>query len=253
MTDEQAGTPAPTQEGGTATAAGTPAAVTDGGTSAGLSDAEKQELEHLRAFREQALGEKGALSEARERIRELESQQRGSHPPPTGYDPAAVEAAEALRNLQERDPDAARAILALGALTQGELQKRDAEFQRREAQARFARELNAVPAEHRAEAERIARAENIWPSLAFDRIGRMQWEKERQTLAEQSRKLQEERDRLARGVVSTTASPAPHSPTSNEITPDEYRQICRDAANGNQEARVRLRDYDAGRLKIKGG
>lgn len=253
--NETAGTPAPVQDGGTPSGAGTPAAATEGGTADGLSEAVRQELESLRTFKEQALGEKGALAETRERLRELEAERQrwAAQQPPTGIDPATQAAAQAIQALNERDPDIAQAVLGVVSLTQQEFQRRDQEFTRRENKARFDRELSSIPADRRAEVERIAKSENVWPSMADDRLMRQRYEKERDDLAEQRRRIQEREDALKRGVVRTTAEPAPSAPTGSEISREQYADAARRAAQGDQQARQIIRDYDAGRIRIRSG
>lgn len=260
MADEQAaGTPGATSEGAV-TDSGTPTSSQDGSGAATVS---AEEIESLRNIREQFLREKENTERIRQENEELrrereERQRYGQgHPPATAYDPsqaAVAEAAQAIQILQDRDPEYARALLAFGTLTQAEFQKRDADLTRREAEARYKRELEAIPSDRKAEVDRIAKAEGLWPSIVDDRVVRRRLEAKEQSLAEQSRKLQEERDRLARGVVRTDAAPAPPATNHNgEITAEQWAQITRDAANGNADARRKVRDYDEGRLKIRSG
>lgn len=251
--NEQAGTPEPVQDGGIPSGTGTPAKATEGGTADGLSEAVKQELESLRNFKEQALGEKGALSEARERLRELEAERQrwAAQQPPTGIDPTTQAAAQAIQNLYESDPAVAQAILGVANLTQQELQRRDQEFQRRENKARYDRELAGVPAERRAEVERIAKAENIWPSWADDRVIRQQWEKEKNDLAEQKRRLQEREEQLKRGVVKTTAEPTTSAPAGDEITLEENDRLIAAAERGDKAARDKLRLVEMNQIRIR--
>lgn len=256
--NDEAGTPAPTQEGGTAEAAGTPAGAPEGGTSSGLSDAEKQELERLRLQKEQWLGEKQVYEETRRRLEEAERQRGYGHPPATAQDPTAQAAAQAIQNLWDRDPETAQAILGVANLTQAELQRRDAELQKREAQARYERELSAIPADRRAEVERRARSQNLWPSLADAQIRAEMYDRTQNELAEQRRRLQEREDALKRGVVKTTAEPAPSQSNNNAPTRDEYGRTARLAAEGNREARIKLREWDDheaanGPLKFRDG
>lgn len=250
MADEQAaGTPGATPEGAVQDS-GTPGASQDG---SGAATVDADELKKLRDIREQFLREKDNTERVRqenEQLRQQVEQASRAYPPPTGYDPAAQQAqriAQAYQNLSERDPEAAELITATARITQEQLT-------RQAAQARFDREMGSVPSEDQAEVERIAKAENLWPSLARDRLLARRYEKERADIAEQRRKLQEQEDKRNRGVVSTTAAPAPPASTNNgEVTAEEWARITRAAANGSVEDRRKVRDYDEGRLKVRPG
>ena len=253
-----AGTPGATPEGAVADS-GTPVASQDG---SGAANVDADELQSLRNTREQFLREKENTERIRRENDELrrerdERQRQGSgYPPPTAYDPAqnaAYEAAQAIQSLQERDPDVARAILALGNITQAELQKRDADLRRMQEQARFNKELDAIPAERRDEVRRAAESERLWPSIIDDRIVRRSLERERAEIAETRRKLQEQEDRLKRNVVRTDASPAPSAPASDEIGMDEYDKLISEAEKGNAAARKKLDDVDYGRVRVRSG
>ena len=253
-----AGTPGATPEGAVADS-GTPVASTDG---SGAATVDADELQSLRNTREQFLREKENTERIRreneELRREMERQRQGSgYPPPTAYDPAqnaAIEAAQAIQSLQDRDPEVARAILALGSITQAELQKRDADLRRMQEQARFNKELDAIPAERREEVRRRAEAERLWPSIVDDNVVRRQLERERAELAEAKRKVQEQEERLKRNVVRTDASPAPSSPpSSGEITAEEYDRLIASARKGNANDRKRLDDVERGTVRVRYG
>lgn len=250
MADEQTtGTPGATQEGANAAEAvsGTPAASTDGGN-AGTVDAD--ELANLRRFREQALAEKDTLERTKQEndyLRQQVEQANRAYQPPTGYDPAAQRLAQTLQNLQDRDPEVVELITATARMTQEQMV-------RQQNEQKFYRELDAVSSEDRSEVERISRGENLWPSIAHDRLLARRYAKDKNELADQRRKLQEQEDRLKRGVVKTTAEPAPPaSNNGNLITREEYARLARSAATGDHEARKRIRDYDEGRVKIRDG
>lgn len=252
MADEQTtGTPGAEQEGANAAEAvsGTPAASTDGGN-AGTVDAD--ELESLRRFREQALAEKETLERVKrenEYLRQQAEQANRAYQPPTGYDPAAQQAArlaQTLQNLNERDPEVVELITATARMTQEQLV-------RQQNEQRFFRELDAIPSEDRAEVERISRAENLWPSIANDRLLARRYAKEKAEIAEQRRKLQEDQQRRERGVVKTTASPAPTAPKGDEITSDEHDRLIAAAERGDRDARKKLDDVDYGRIRIRSG
>lgn len=244
------GTPGATQEGANATASGTPAATTDGGNAGGLSADERAELERLKASHQQSLAEKETLERLKwenERLREEQAQR--ANPPATGYGYAAPPnpLKTAIDSVAERDPEMAGLFSAALSATQQEFAVRDAKLRYRE-------ELAGVPSADRAEVERIAKQEGIWPDLAYSKLQRRRYEEKQTELAEQSRKLQEERDRLARGVTRTDAAPAPPAPNNNgEITAEQLAQIFKDATNGNADARRKVRDYDEGRLKVRAG
>lgn len=251
---ETTGTPGATQEGANAvtTASGTPAASTDGGNAAAVSADERAELERLRSAHQQGLAEKETLERMKQEnewLRQQAEQVNRAYPPPTGYDPAAQQAqriAQAYQNLQERDPDAAELISATARVSQEQ-------FAWQQAEQRYYRELGTVASEDKAEVERIAKAENLWPSIAQFRLKAQRYDKTRNELAEQSRKLQEHEDKLKRGVVKTTAEPAPPAPHGNSITAEQYAKASRDAANGDSDALKLVRGYDAGRIKIRDG
>lgn len=250
MADETqtAGTPGTTGEGGTATAAGTPPAAPDGGTSSGLSADERARLDKLEAAQAQWLGEKQRLEEANRRLEELEAQVQRGNPPATayGYTAPPNPLQERFAAVSERDPEVAALFIEQVRATQQEFAARDAKLRYRE-------ELAGVPAADKAEVERIAKQEGIWPDLAFSKLQRRRFEEQQATLAEQSRKLQEERDRLARGVTRTDAAPAPPASRGDEITPEENDKLIADAERGNADARKKLRLIDEGKINIRYG
>lgn len=247
--NETTGTPTGTQEGASASASGTPAAGTDGGNAA-ATDA--QELESLRAFRAQALAEKSNYEETKRRLADLEAERQRpgwGNPPPTAYDPNALrqqQVAEALATLQQTSPEAVQVMSALA-------ENMTAEVRRTQGAQQYYRELANIPAEDQPEIERMCRERGVMPSVARDSQLARRYEKDRQELAEQRRRLQEQEDKIKRGVVATTSAPAPPAPTGNEVTATEYAKICEDARAGSAEARRKLRDYDEGRLKIRAG
>jgi hypothetical protein len=256
---ETTGTPGATQEGANAAtaASGTPAASTDGGNAAGISAEERAELESLRASKGQALAEKDTLERTKQEnewLRQQVEQASRATTPPTGYDPAATQQAriaQAYQNLQERDPEAAELISATARITQEQ-------FARQQAEQRFYRELGAVPSTDQSEVERIAKAENLWPSIAHDRLEARRYAKEKTELADQRRKLQEDDERRKRGVVSTTASPSPPASTGNEPTREDYAKTARLAGEGSATALKQMREWDKreeteGPIKFRSG
>lgn len=258
MADEPAtGTPGATSEGA-ATSSGTPDASQDGG---GAATVDADELKKLRDIREQFLREKDNTERIRQENELLRQQyeQMSSRAsmPPTGYDTAAqrqARAAQVLESLRERDPELVEALGYVAGATQEQLAAERAERERIEQQRRFDNELAGVPEADRAEVKRIAQAERLWPSLAHDRLEARRFAKERTELAEQRRKLQEQEDRLKRGVVSTTASPSPPASTNNgEVTAEEWARIGQAAGAGDVDAMKKVRAYDEGKLKIRSG
>lgn len=252
---ETTGTPGATQEGANAAvaASGTPAASPDGGNAAGISAEERAELESLRTLKGQALAEKETLERTKQEnewLRQQMEQASRASTPPTGYDPALQQQAriaQAYQNLSERDPEAAELIAATARTTQEQ-------FARQQAEQRFYRELGAVAPADQAEVERIAKAENLWPSIAQDRLKARRYDQTREELAAQSRKLQEHEDKLKRGVVQTTASPAPPAPNnSNQMTRSEFARLARAAGQGDHQAKARMDEYDEGRIRLVDG
>ncbi len=251
MPDEPAaGTPGATPEGAVVTDGGTPVASQDG---SGAANVDADELKKLRDIRDQFLREKDNTERIRRENDELRAhmeQASRASMPPTGYDPAAQRAqrlAQSLQNLQERDPEAVEVITETARLTQEAIA-------RQEAQARYYRELGAIPSADQQETERVAKAENLWPSIAHDRVLARRFKEKEGSLAEQSRKLQEQEDRLKRGVVRTTAEPAPASASNqNTMTRSEFAQTARAAALGNPDAKRRMNDYDEGRITLRDG
>ena len=206
----------------------------------------------MREIREKYLAEKDTLERTKqenEYLRGQVEQASRAYQPPTGYDPAAQQAArlaQTLQNLNERDPEVVELITATARATQEQLV-------RQQAEQRFYRELGAVASADQAEVERISRAENLWPSIAVDRLNSRRYAKEKNEIADQRRKLQEDQDRIKRGVVKTTAEPAPPASKGDEITSDEYDRLIASAEKGDRDARKRLDDVDYGRVRIRSG
>lgn len=243
---ETTGTPGASQDDAEARASGTPATSTDGGDAAAV---DADEIRKLREIREKYLAEKDTLERTKhenELLRQHVDQLGRAYQPPTGTDPRMQRLAQIHQTVQERDPETLELISEYARATQEQIQ-------RQQAEQRFYRELSSVPAEDQSEVERIARSENLWPSIARDRLLARRYENERNEIAEQRRKLQEDQQRRERNVVKTTASPAPPASTSTEISTDEYDQLIRDAENGNRDARKRLDDVDYGRVRIRSG
>jgi len=253
MADESqtTGTPGTSGEGGNATATGTPPVSTEGGNAGALNADERAELERLKRVQEQALAEKSNYERLKQENEQLSAQTMAGrgYPPPTAYDPAAIRAqqlATVLQNVQERDPETAALILESDRLAQERIAKVETE-------SRFYRELGGVPDADRQEAERISRTYNLWPSQAYNQIKAERYDKERANLAEQSRKVQEERDRLGRNVVRTTAEPSLSTPRGDEITGDDYDKIISDARKGDKGARKKLDDVESGKISVRYG
>jgi hypothetical protein len=257
---ETTGTPGAKQEGANANASGTPAASTDGGNAAGMSAEERAELERLRAAHQQALAEKETLERTKQEnewLRQQVEQASRATTPPTGYDPAAQQAArlaQALQNVQERDPEVVELLTATARMTQEQLQ-------RQQAEQRFYRELGGIPPEDQAEVERIAKSENLWPSIAHDRVLARRYVKTKNDLAEQSRKIQQHESKLKRNVVDTTASPAPPVAKTDEITDEEHQRMIADAEGALRrrdhkayaDLKKKLDDVDYGRVRVRSG
>lgn len=247
MADEPTGTPLSPVADGAATASGTTTA--DGAGGAGSEDASalKARIAELESQRKQDLARLTSGEEAR---RELElMRERAATTPPAGYDPQTHQAqqqiADVWRRAYEGEPEAVAQLVAAG------YQATRAEIEQARAETRWYRELDAVPAEYRQAVEQRARRDGVAPStaLAFVKAERLD-QKERE-LAEQSRKLQEERDRLSRGVVSTTASPSHQAPSTSDFTQAEYAQTAR-AAVYDPAMRKRLAEMDQARMSGKG-
>lgn len=247
MADDTTGTPG-TTTGTQPQAAG--GAVDSQAGGAGVEETPEQlksRIAELESQRKQDLARLSSGEEARRQLEELRAQAERAATPPTGYDPMAQNNyVQAWQELQENNPAAAQIIAASVQLTQQELDKTRSEH-------RWYRELDAVPVDDRPAVDKRARELRVSPEWAYARIRAERYEAERTKLAEESRKLQEERDRMKRGVVQTTGAPAPPAPTGNEITAEEYRQIARRAYEGDVEARKRIAEFDAGRLKIRPG
>jgi len=254
--DQTTGTPGTMQDGADAAAAasGTPAGTTDGGDAATV---DADEIKKLREIREKYLANLETIekkTQEAEHWRQQAEQASRASLPPTGYDPAAQRAArlaQSLQNLQDRDPEAVEVITETARMTQEALA-------RQEAQARYYRELYALPAADQAEVERIAKAENLWPSLAHDRLLARRYRESETSIAEQRRKLQEQEDKLKRGVVKTTAAPDTSVSTGTEPTQEEYARTMRLAAEGNPDARKKVGEWDRreeaeGPLKFRSG
>lgn len=250
MADEQtAGTPGATQEGA-AQGGGTPVDSQDGSVAATV---DADELKKLRDIREQFLREKDNTERIRqenEMLRQQMEQASRASMPPTGYDPAAQQAAriaQAYQGLSERDPETAELIAATARITQEQIQ-------RNQAEQRFYRELGSVPSEDQAEVEQLAKSQNLWPSIAYGQVKARRYDKERNELAEQRRKLQEQEDKIKRGVVRTDAAPSPPASTNqNTMTRSEFAQVARAAALGSPDAKKRMDDYDEGRIRLMDG
>jgi len=208
---------------------------------------EAAELEALRAQKQQWLGEKSKYEDARRELEDLRTRSSQPTTPPAGYDPMAQQVNDLWLRAQQGDPEAQVQLIAATA------QAAHQENERIRAENRWRWELEKVPVGDRDAVDARARNDRISPAAAHNAIEAERYRAEKAGLAEQTRKLQEEQDRLRRGVVSTTAAPAPSAPSSDEITQDEYNRITREAAFGNAEARKRVRLYDEGRLKIRPG
>lgn len=232
-------------------AGGTPTDATAGGGDQ-VTEQERAELAALRQQKDQWLREKSNSEEIRrenERLRLEREQIARAYPPPTGQgiDPMQQQLAQDIADLSERDPAALRVI-------QRQTEATRAELQRQAAEQRYYRELDSIPNEHRADVERICRDNNLWPSMGYDRLRASLYDKERQSLAEQARKLQEETERRQKGVVRTDGAPAPPAPpNTNKITRSDYAIAARQAALGNPQARATIAKYDAGLLQIVDG
>ena len=245
-----AGTPEATPEGAVKDS-GTPEAMPEG---SGAASVDADEIKQLRDIREQFLREKDNTERIRQEndsLRQQVEQANRAFVPPTGYDPAAQRFAQTLQNVNERDPEMVELLTATARMTQEQ-------FQRQQAEQRFYRELDAVTSDDQAEVERIARAENLWPSIAHDRLKSRRYDKERTELADERRKVQEQSDRLKRGVVKTTAEPSPPQSTGNTPTQEEYARTTRQAAEGSQAARKQVAEWDRreeaeGPLKFRSG
>lgn len=249
MADETqtAGTPGNTGEGGTASAAGTPPVAPDGGTNGELSADERAEFDRLREAHQQSLGEKEVLERLKQENQWLMEQAQRANPPATGNGYAAPTLLqERFAAVSQQYPEVAEVLQEFGRATQQELNARD-------AKNRYREELASVPTADRAEVDRIARDKGIWPSLALDSVKARRLDKRENDLAEQSRKLAEERDRLARGVTRTDAAPAPPASKGDEITSEENDRLIAAAERGDSDARKKLRDVDSGKVRITFG
>lgn len=252
MADETTGTPAVTTGDGAATASGTPA-VTQAGGAVVVETPEslKARIAELESVHKQDLTRLSAGEEARRKLEELESQAGQPTLPPAGYDPAAQHAqqtvAELWQRVQQGDGEAIAQVMA------ATVQAAQQEAERTRVESRWYRELDQIPASQKAAVEERAKRDRVMPSVAHRFIKADTLDAKEHELAEQTRKLQEEQDRLRRGVVSTTASPTPAAPASDELSPEDYAKIARAAAFGDREARKKIRDVDEGRLKVRTG
>lgn len=242
---ETTGTPVPPQEGANADASGTPAAQPEGGN-AGLTAEEKAELERLKSEKGQWLAEKTNYEEAKRRLQELE--QASQSTPPTGYDPQNEALLRSYQDLAERDPAVAQIITAVAQSTQAQLQRQQAEL-------RWYRELDSVPATDRAEVEARARRLGVSPAWAQRDLDAERYTKTQKELEAERQRLAVEREALNRPkTVSTVASPSPPAmPRGDEITAEEYARACDRAEKGDAEARRLLDRYDSGQVRIRTG
>ena len=245
---EQAGTPEPAVADG-GNAAGTPTAAPDGGNNGESAEEKIKRLERLHEEHLRELNNRDEIRRERDELRQrLEAQ--GQQTPPTGYDPAVQQAEELRRSYEDlaaRDPDAARLLSAVAQTTQAQLQQT-------QAQLRWYRELDAIPASDRPEVEARAKKLNVMPSWAKKDLDSERYVQKEKDLETERQRLQAERDRIARGVVSTTTAPSPPARGSgDEITAEEYAKACERAERGDTEARKLLARCDDGLVRVRSG
>lgn len=251
MANDTSGTPvAPAEDGAAESASGTSAAPPAGGAVVEETPEQlKARIAELESQRKQDLARLSGGEEARRELERLREEWSRANQPPTGHDPGYQQQNELAREWQElveTNPSAARMIAATAQMTQAEIARARQEQQ-------WYRELDAVGASDRAAVEKRAREMRVMPNVAHAFVKAERFEAEQTSLAEQRRKLQEERERLKRGTVDTTASPSPPPPPgTGEITREEFARLSR-AALTDPDARRRIADYDAGRLKIRPG
>lgn len=254
--DQTTGTAGAGQEGADAASAvsGTPDASPQGGDAAN-SDVDER-IRKLEEVHSKYLAQLDTVERANQIIREREQEQASrASMPPTGYDPAVIHASQAIENL---DDNTRTGLLAVTSVWQRELEKRDEAARREREQARFDRELEAVPSHRRAEVERLSKAERLWPSIIDQRLENQELKKEKDRVAEQARKLQEREDALKRGVVKTTAEPAPPKSDTGSPTREEYIRTQQAAGKGDRNALAKVREWDAfeeanGPMKLRDG
>lgn len=245
MADETTGTPATPTVDGAASATGTTVATQAGG--AGLEEtpeALKARITELESIHKQDLARLTAGEEARRRLEELE--QRTSQPtsPPAGYDPSAQTAqhyALLWQKAQEGDVEAITQLVAAG------YQASKAEIDQTKAEIRWFRELDQVPLQDRDAVRQRAQKDRIAPSVAHAFVKAERLDAKEKELEAQSRKLEEERARLSRSVVSTTATPAPAAAPTSDFTAAEYAQTALAAGRGDFSAKRKLQEMDAAR------
>jgi hypothetical protein len=248
---EQAGTPVAATGDGTATAAGTPAPASDGGTTGGEVDWKARAEESERKF-QQSLGEKSANEERARRLQEVEEENQRLRASGYGTAPATAgnPQAEAAARMQQtylalkQSEDPVHQLLAAQIDYTNML----------DANSRFTSQLASIPtADQQAVAER-ARREGLAPALAFDRIKAERYDKEKGDLDARRKKLDEEEDARRRGRVDTTTTPvAARDLQSANITPSEYADLIAQAEKGDAKAHQRLREFDAGHVRMKDG
>lgn len=249
----------------------TPSVSTDASGAGGAGDGETAEqlrarVADLESKHKQDLARLSAGEEAARRAQALEDELNreraarsgwGNQPPAT-YDPQAARLVEVYQQARATTPETVELLEHTTRAIASQFEEQRREMEKREAKLRYERELDAIPADKRAEVDRRSRAEGLWPSITYDRVLADELRSSRNEIAEQKRRLQEEQDRMKRGVVRTTSEPAP--PSSNDKTPtrEEYARTARLAAEGNSAARTKMREWDdaeaaSGPIKFRDG
>jgi hypothetical protein len=250
MADEPTGTPETT----TATPTGDGSVAGDGGSGveetpeqlrARLADMERihqQDLSRLSAGEEAT-----RRAEAAERQLEIERQGR-AYQPPTGVDPELVQFQQDYQDLASRDEVAARLLTRIGAAAEQRAQQA-------ERKSAYDREMVSVPSELREDVERRMKATpGLSPSWAQKEAEAEMYRKERATLDASRKQLDDEEAARKRGRVDQSVTGIPGSDLrTDSMTPEQYERDCLAAESGDRKALQRLKDYDAGRIKLKSG
>jgi hypothetical protein len=248
---------------------GTPQATAAGGTEGDQAQLAEQlaaaqaEIDRLQRAHEQSLGEKNRLEQLDAEVQTLRRQIAGGGivPPTTASDPR-VQMAQQLNNdyLLTQDPNAPieDRLAAQGRLAAANIAyTRQLEGQTQE-QRQFNAELSQVPEADRREVELRAHRDGVMPNWAFQSLKSERWDKmQQQTEAE--RKRSEATETLRRqqgGKPNTSVTPVPAGAIADAgYTDDEYDNLVRQAGppTYNPEARKRLADIDAGRVRPRAG
>lgn len=213
-------------------------------------------LAELERIHQQDLSRLSAGEDAARRLREYEEQQRTGYgpQPATGQQPNyADQLRQDYWTTQDPNANLEDRIAAQGRLTAASL---GSAYQTQQQYA-WDRELSSVGDEkRRQQIDQNARKWGVSPEWAKARMERDEFQQQQATLAAREKAIAEQEARLKRGVVDTTASPAPPTPGNpNEMTAEAYarEQFRLQEAGKMAEAAELKRRKQSGELKVSGG